>query len=242
MTCRKTIGSLIAALALTGFACGSALAQDSIRDAGHKAQQKADPHKNMDHGAKHDEKKGHDADAQHAADPAMSPEQAAEMEAWMKAAALNENHERLNYFVGSWNVTVKSYMGGPDAEPMTSSGSSRVEWLMEGRFITDSFKGDFMGQPFQGMGITGYDNVQGHYVGLWVDNMGTGFMTSKGMWDEAKKTYTFKAEYPNPMEPGKMKKLKEVIKIVSDSEYTFTMYDMSEGEARKEMEITYKRS
>ncbi len=230
---RMTVGTLIAALALTGFACGSALAQDSIKDAGHKAAQKADPHKDG---------KGHDNDAKHAGDHGMSPEAAAEMEAWMKAATPGEHHHRLNYFVGSWNVTVKSYMGGPDVEPTTSSGSSTAEWIMDGRYIKDSFKGDFMGMPFQGMGITGYDNVQGHYIGLWIDNMGTGFMTSKGMWDESKKTFTFKAEYPNPMEAGKMKKMKETIKIVSDSEYVFTMYDVSEGEARLEMEITYKRS
>lgn len=213
---RITAQTLLASLALVGFACGAAVAQDSY---------KADPHKKGDHADQH----------------AMSPEAAAEMEAWMKAATPGEHHQRLNYFVGSWNVTVKSYMGGP--EPMTSSGSSNVEWIMDGRYIKDTFKGDFMGMPFQGMGITGYDNIQGHYVGLWIDNMGTGFMTSKGTWDQATKTYTFKAAYPDAMNPGKMKKLKEVLKIVSDTEYTFTMYDTSEdGEPKLEMEITYKRS
>ncbi len=214
------VGWLVAALALSSFAGGSAMAQDKHHD-------KADPHKAADHGAQH----------------AMSPEEAAEMEAWMKAAEINENHERLNYFVGSWNVTVKSYMGGPDAEPMTSSGTSRAESIMGGRYIKDSFKGDFMGQPFEGMGITGYDNIQGHYVGTWIDSMGTGMMQSKGMYDASSKTYTFKATYPDPMNPGKMKKMKEVIKIVSDSEYTFTMYDVDDnGAENKEMEITYKRS
>lgn len=232
MKCRMTIGTLVAAMALTGFACGSALAQDTIKDAGQKAKQKADPHKEV---------KGHDSDAKHAGDAAMSPEAAAEMEAWMKAATPGEHHAHLNYFVGTWNVTVRSYMGGP--EPMTSSGSSTVEWIMDGRFIKDNFKGDFMGSPFQGMGITGYDNLLGHYVGVWMDNMGTGLMTSKGKYDAATKTFTFKAEYADAMNNGKMKKLKEVMKIVSDSEYVFTMYDVSEdGEPKKEMEITYKRS
>ncbi|MGD9692109.1 MAG: DUF1579 domain-containing protein [Phycisphaerales bacterium] len=215
MKSRKNVGWLVAALALSGFAAGVSSAQDSHKDKG----------------------------AQHAADPHMSPEQAAEMEAWMKAAAITENHERLNYFVGTWNTTVKSWMAGPDSEPMTSSGTSRCESIMGGRYIKDSFKGDFMGEPFEGMGLTGYDNVQGHYVGTWIDSMGTGMMHSKGSYDAASKSYTFHAAYPDPVNPGKMKKMKEIIKIVSDSEYTFTMFDIDEkGAEIKQMEITYKRS
>ncbi len=46
--------------------------------------------------------------------------------------------------------------------------------------MQEDFSGEFMGKPFHGIGITGYDNLKKKYVGSWIDDMGTGLFISEG--------------------------------------------------------------
>src|SRR6185436_20447428 len=110
------------------------------------------------------------ADKKPPMDPAM-------MEAMMKAAMPGPAHKVLDSMVGTWDTNVTSWMM-PGADPISGTGWSENKWVLGGRFVEQRFKGDFMGMPFEGIGYTGYDNVKKHYFGSWMDNMGTGMMTS----------------------------------------------------------------
>ena len=37
-----------------------------------------------------------------------------------------------------------------------------------------------MGQPFTGIGVTGYDNHAKKYLSTWIDSMGTGIFSMEG--------------------------------------------------------------
>ena len=41
-----------------------------------------------------------------------------------------------------------------------------------------------MGMSFEGMGVTGYDNLKGKYDTIWMDNMASGMMHGTGSFDE----------------------------------------------------------
>ena len=110
----------------------------------------------------------------------MTPEQAAVMEEWMKIAAPGEHHKHLDYFVGKWKTKTSMYMGGPGSTPMVSEGTSEMKWVLDGRFIMDTHQGSMMGQPYKGIGLTGYDNYRNMYEGSWCSNMGTNYLTMKG--------------------------------------------------------------
>src|SRR3546814_17999585 len=71
--------------------------------------------------------------------------------------------------------------------------------VLGGRQIRTQFSSRFMGQPFNGIGFMGYDNVRGKYVASWVDDMSTGLMTSEGDYDPATTTYTFFASIADTM-------------------------------------------
>ena len=58
-----------------------------------------------------------------------------------------------------------------------------------GRFLEERVQSSFMGQPFSGIGYTGYDNVKKKYVSTWMDNMGTMIMVMEGTPDPAGKVY-----------------------------------------------------
>jgi hypothetical protein len=161
-----------------------------------------------------------------------------EMAAMMKLAAPGPQHEQLKKMAGTWKVSNKSWF--QPGEPVVSQGTATSEMILGGRFLRETHKGDFNGMPFEGFGLTGYDNFKKEYVGVWMDNFGTGVMTSHGTMDATGKLLTMYAEYDDPMSGGK-KKVKMVTKLESDTRHVFSMYDLGGGKENLQMEITYTR-
>jgi len=162
------------------------------------------------------------------------------MEMWAKVGAPGEPHKALEVMVGTWDTKVSSWMQ-PGAAPMASTGVSENTWTLDNRFIEQRYEGEFMGQPFKGVGYTGYDNVKKKYVGTWMDNMSTSVMVMTGTSDATGKTMTFTGTMDDPM-TGKPKAMKEVVKIVDANKHTFEMWAPGpDGKAFKMMEIEYLR-
>lgn len=163
----------------------------------------------------------------------------AEMQAWMKAATPNENHKRLEYMLGKWDCSVTIWEPGMDA-PMESQGKGKNRWILGERYISMHFKGSFFGMPFEGRGLTGYDNINKRYFSSWSDTMSTGITVDYGQYDEATDTFVYRGEFKSPL--GKLEKTKTVIKVVSKDQHIMTMYMVpDEGAQIKHMEITYNR-
>jgi len=97
-----------------------------------------------------------------------------------------------------------------------------------------------MGQPFEGIGVAGYDNAKKMFVGSWVDNMGTGIMTMSGTWDDATKSINYTGTMIDPMS-GKDIPFREVWKFVDDNTQVMEMYSIMAGKEFKNMEIKYTR-
>jgi hypothetical protein len=171
--------------------------------------------------------------------PAMSPEEQAKMEACAKAMVPGDGHAALEPMVGTFKATVTMWMS-PGAEPTVSTGTAVNKWMLGGRYLQGSFASEFMGEPFTGLGYTGYDNVQGKYVGTWMDTMGTGIMSSVG--EQSSPTeFTFIAKMWDPM-TGKETTLREKITIKDRDNHAFEMWGAGpDGVAFKTMEISYTR-
>jgi len=168
--------------------------------------------------------------------PEMDP---AMMEAMMKASMPGPAHKALDGMVGTWDTKVTSWMV-PGADPISGTGWSENKWILGGRFVESTFKGDFMGMPFEGRGLTGYDNVKKQYFGTWVDNMGTGMMTSVGTGGSGN-TMTFDGTYADPM-TGKDTTCKEKITMVDADHHNMEMWMPGpDGKLYKAMEIAYTR-
>lgn len=166
------------------------------------------------------------------------PEMSAEEKAWMEAGMPGENHKLLEHFVGTWDVATTMYHG---EEVMTSKGKSQGESVLGGRYVADHFEGEMMGMRFQGMGVTGYDNVKKKFVSGWIDNMSTGIFTHEGTYDAAKKEFTFTGSMPNPM--GGEVKSRMTIVLDSADQHTMTMYHSAkEMPEMKVMQLVYTRA
>lgn len=173
--------------------------------------------------------------------PEMTPQQKAMMEAYQKAAAPGEAHKHLAEMAGSWKTTTKAWMS-PGAAPMESTGTCENKMILGDRFLHQECSGQDMGMgPFQGMGITGYDNNKKQYEATWVDNMGTAIITATGQADASGKVHTFKGTYFDPA-MGKNKKFRWVSRMIDDSHMSFEFYDQGpDGKEYKSMELTYTK-
>lgn len=177
-----------------------------------------------------------------AAAPAMDAETQAMMEAWMKAGTPGPQHQQLaEHFVGDWNAKQSMWMD-PSAPPTIQTATSSSKAVLGGRQIRDDYSGTFMGQPFQGIGYTGYDNVTGRYTSTWTDSMSTGTMLAYGDYDPASKTYTFKSDMPDPMHDGVKIPIRMAIRIEGTDRHVFDMYETRDGKEARTMQIEYTRA
>ncbi len=157
----------------------------------------------------------------------------------MKAATPGEPHQKLQSMEGHWNVHLKSW-AMPGAPAMESDGSAEMSMVLGGRYLRQTFTGDFMGMPFEGLGYIGYDNVKKQYFNSWMDNMSTGMMITSGHFDPAGMKGTFEGTMTDPM--GGEMSVKEVLHLVDRDHHTMEMWGPGpDGQTFKMMEISYSR-
>jgi hypothetical protein len=181
------------------------------------------------------------ASSKASAKPAAQPMDPKAMEEMMaKLAAPGPNHERLKKMAGDWNLTVK-WTWDPSQPMQTTNSTSTITTLMDGRYCQEQSSGEMMGRPFQGMGLTGYDNVLKKYESVWIDNAGTGIMRSEGTADASGNVVNWTGEESDPM-TGKLTKVRMVTRFLDDNHHVFEMYIKDPaGKEYKSMEISYER-
>ncbi len=173
-----------------------------------------------------------DAKKQPPADPSAAEQP------WAEFAKLGEEHRQLARLVGEWKVEAKSYYANPD-QPETSEGTATFRLLMGGRYLQQNFRGQFGGRSYRGMGVSGYDNAKKKFIGMWIDNMGTGMLTTEGAYNE--ETHEL-VETGVASSPSGEEKMKMVSRYVDDDQFTFTMYTVQpNGKEVKSMEMIYTR-
>lgn len=112
--------------------------------------------------------------------PGPDAEQLAMMEAWENAARTGEAHAMLAEQTGTWRASMEMWMD-PAGPPVETSYEVTRTMELDGRVLREEWSGDFMGQPFRGIGRTGYDNLTETFWATWTDNMSTGLLTMQGV-------------------------------------------------------------
>ena len=180
--------------------------------------------------------------AQDAAKPAGAPEMTAEqkamMEAYQKAGAVGEPHAALKKMEGDYDLVIKSWEG--PGEPMVEKGKASRKMILGGRVMAEHVDSQMHGQPYQGHGMHGYDNVSGRHWSTWNDSMTTGVMVSDGTCDAAG-TCAFTGSWNDPVGKGKIT-ARMTSKWTDANTEVFEMFTPGrDGKEMKMMEITYTR-
>lgn len=105
--------------------------------------------------------------------------------------------ERLNIFVGTWEMTGEMTFAGLD-EPLKTSGTATGKWAGDGWFIvSDSvFRMGELGDMHSHEAWT-YDAHSKRYRSTWVDSMGA-IASGTAKYDEKTKTWTMRSKSHGP--------------------------------------------
>ena len=172
---------------------------------------------------------------------AAAPDQQAMMDKWLKYSTPGESHRKLDAFVGVWETNARHW-GQPGAEPEETYGNAKFEWILGGRFVAMEINGEAMGQPFEGMGVIGYDNFRREYVLGWIDSMNTSLAVFKGQAHPGDKGFTFTARLDDPMSGRKDVSWRSVMSFVGPDKIVENMYGPGpDGKEFKALEVTYTR-
>lgn len=164
---------------------------------------------------------------------------AAMEKAWMEYATPGPMHKMMAMADGNWKTDITFWMA-PGAPPSKQMGACTNKMILGGRYQESRHTGDMGGQPFEGIGVMGYDNAKKIFFSTWVDNMSTGVMYLEGKWDDATRSITFTGKSTDPTS-GKDLNIREVVKWVDDNTQTMEMYMMQDGTEFKNMEIKLTR-
>lgn len=163
------------------------------------------------------------------------------MKRWMEVASPKAEHEMLAKSAGEWDCVMKFWMG-PEAPAQEGKGSCKDVVVAGGRSVSSMFTGEMMGMPYEGYGMTGFDNFNQVYWSTWTDNMTTGMMYMEGTSTDGGKTIVFNTTMDEPVMGVKDKPVRMVAKWISDDQHVFESWDeVGTPHEFKAMEITYTR-
>ncbi len=151
-------------------------------------------------------------------------------------------HKILAAEEGTWDATVKTFTGGPDAEPAVSKGTEVNTVMAGGLWVLSKFEGEFAGMKFEGRGQFGYDPLKKKYVGTWIDSISPNLSVLEGEYDAKTKTMTYSGDGVDPNSKAKYTQ-KMVTTTKDDGSRIFSLLMKFEGQkdAVKFMEITYQK-
>jgi hypothetical protein len=162
---------------------------------------------------------------------------------YMQAISPNENHKKLEMFLGNWDVISSFWVDGPDKPPATDRGSGRITWALGGRFLRQEFKGTFMGMPMEGVGFNGYDNIKKVYTMFWIDNSSTSMSTGTGQFDATGTVLTMTGKMDDAMTGRKGVDMKYVLRKTEADRFVHEMYEVpAKGPEVKMGEIVYTKA
>jgi hypothetical protein len=145
----------------------------------------------------------------------------------------------LKELAGTFDATIAFV--GDDGKKNESKGVMKRQMILDGRILHEEYEGTVGGQPFKGLGMTGFDAHKKKYTSVWADSMTNSIAISEGMYDEKTKTYHHTGEDVDPY-TGKKLKTRDELQIVGPNEQLLTMYRQpAGGKEFKMLEIRYVR-
>lgn len=136
-------------------------------------------------------------------------------------------------FEGTWDAKIEGM--GP-----ASTGAETCKVVHNGFWLSSTFTGTFMGMPFSGEGVLGYDPTKKKYVGTWVDSMSPSLGVSEGSYDA--KTNTLTQWMEGTDHTGNVVKSRMTHEWKGADTRVFSMYMPGpDGKEAKAMWITYTR-
>lgn len=164
------------------------------------------------------------------------------MQEYLKMMMPGEGHKRLEPWVGKWNYTQKMYPGGPGTEPMATQGTAEAKWILNGRFLQQTWSGEMMGQKVDGFGLIGYDNWRNMYVASWANGLSTALLTATGSADQTGNVITFYGTMDEPTLKITGRMVEYIYTMRGPDTLTLELVDLHAAHNYKVIEIEFTRA
>lgn len=163
---------------------------------------------------------------------------AAAMDAAMKAAMPGPQHEVLKVFEGKWIQKIVTRLD-PTAAPASVDGISEGRMILGGRFIQIENTGEMAGLNVSSLQIIGYDNRRQRYFTFGLDELGTYAVMAEGDYNPTTKILTMFGETE---EGGVRVKFRFEFKVVDNDHYTYVVvFTLPNGTEVRPVEIDHRR-
>ena len=157
------------------------------------------------------------------------------MQNWMRNATPGPQHERMTKECGDYIVTM--YDSGTEMH-----GEVKLAMILGGRVQIQDFTMDYQGMPFEGHGMTGYDNFTQRYWFTWNDNMSTGLFMLYGTEQDGGKKIVFDGKMDSPGMNQRDVPSRHIYTYINDDEFTYEAWNYPGTPQEKQtMKMHYKR-
>jgi len=94
---------------------------------------------------------------------------------------MSDGHRELIGIAGIWVGATRTWLD-PNAPPVQSITTARIEVILGGRFVRIDYQGSVIGKPHAGELLIGYEPDEKRYTSIWIDSfhMSPAIMVSTG--------------------------------------------------------------
>lgn len=168
--------------------------------------------------------------------------QLAVIAAYSHAATPGEEHELLCEYVGDWTFEATTFLG---PKPETSRGTANFESVLGGRYVVQKTQGKMLGQPFEGFGLNGFDNLTREYFMIWGDSWSTCIYEMRGKSPKEGEPLVLEGQARDALSPNG-RPWRMVQSWVADGAFRLEIFDTLERNGVptevKAAELNYRRA
>jgi hypothetical protein len=149
-----------------------------------------------------------------------------------------EHHTHLKMLAGTWDVKSKMFL--ITGEVLEGRYVETATLLDGGFWLVSNLTGKFMGTPFHGHSVLGYEAHKKQYTGMWVDSFASVMLLSKGYCEKNGKVNIMIGTSYDPMQKRNVT-IKMVTEIKDANTKILRMFDVQGKKKTLVMEAVYKR-
>ena len=161
----------------------------------------------------------------------LPPEQQAMRDAHTKAATPGPQHIDLMRFAGEFSTKESYYLPGIK-EALVTDGYASIKSEMGGRFLVEHNNGAYLGEPYMGVRIYGYNNGSKQYEGVWTSSGSTSVKSLTGTSGDGGKSIDFTGSFKDD-ESGQARTISVTMRLLDPDHFEVesksTMPDGSAG-------------
>ncbi len=136
----------------------------------------------------------------------------------METSSATPEHAWLRRFAGDWQAKVEGYMDS-DTPGFVTHGEEHSRMLGDLWVLAEGRNLSF---PYAYQLTLGFDPARGRYIATWTDTMLPHLWTYDGTLDPEGRILTMDTEGPDPAEPGRRARFREVTEFRGEDERVFT--------------------